>query len=336
MKRFNNRMIQTFGHFLNNMAKELYRNVRLGIFTAIGVLSLVVSLYYIGSRQNLFGSNFRINTYFYNVSGLRSGNTVRFSGIDVGTVESVTILNDTLIEVTLLIDEDIQAFIKKNAVASIGTDGLMGNKLVNISPGGGSAASVADGDRLASVRVMEVDETMRLLNNTNDNINVLSANLRDISEKVNNNQSLWQLLADRAVADNIRNTLVNFRLTGKNTAVLTGDLSSIVKGIQAGNGTIGALITDTLMADRLNQTIIRFQSITDSIAYISGNFLQFSESMKNGEGTMGMLLTDTTFAHTINQTLQQLEDGSRNFNRNMEALQYSWPFKKGFSKKRKH
>lgn len=319
------------------MGKELNRNIRLGIFVAIGTLFLVGSLYYMGRKQNLFGSSFRISTYFYNVSGLRTGNNVRFSGIDVGTVESIEIVNDTLIKVTLLIEQEMQPFIKKDAIASIGTDGLMGNKLVNISPSVKREPSmcVADGDRLASIRVVEVDESMRLLNSTNDNINILSANLRDISEKVNNNHSMWQLLADRAVADNVRNTMVNLRLTGQHSAILTGDLRSIIRGIKEGKGTAGALITDTMIAHRLNQTIVHIQSISDSIAYISGNFARFSEAMTDGKGTMGMLLSDTTLVHTLNRSILHIEDGSRNFNENMEALKYSWPFKKYFSKEKK-
>lgn len=335
MKHFNNRMIPTSGHSSNNMKKALTQNIRLGIFVTIGILFLVLSLYYIGSKQNLFGSSLRLKTYFYNISGLRSGNNVRFSGIDIGTVESIEVLNDTLIVVTMLVEEDMQPFIKKNALASIGTDGLMGNKLVNINPVKGASVCVADGDLLASVRVMEMDESMRLLNNTNNNINVLSANLREISEKVNTNNSLWQLLDDRTLANNVRNTLVNLRVTGRNSAILTGDLRNIIRDIRQGKGTVGTLITDTTFAYRMNQTIINIQSISDSIAYISGDFLTLSSNLKNGKGTMGMLFTDTAFVHTLNESMLNIENGTRNFNDNMEALKHAWPFKKHFSKQKK-
>ena len=115
------------------MAKETSKNIRLGIFVLAGTAFLIVALYFIGNKQNLFGSTFKISAQFNNVNGLMIGNNVRFSGIDVGTVESVEIINDSMVNVVMIIEKDVQKFIRKNAVASVGTDGLMGNKLVNIN-----------------------------------------------------------------------------------------------------------------------------------------------------------------------------------------------------------
>ena len=61
------------------------------------------------------------------------GNNVRFAGIDVGTVQRIEIISDTLVKVTMVLDNKVLKFIHKNAVASVGTDGLMGNKLININ-----------------------------------------------------------------------------------------------------------------------------------------------------------------------------------------------------------
>src|SRR3989337_310265 len=111
------------------MSKEFSRNIRLGIFVLAGTAFLIMLLYFIGSKQNLFGSTFRISAQFYSVNGLMPGNNVRFAGIDVGTVERVEIISDSTVSVTMLIEEKVRHYIKKNAVAIVGTDGLMGNKL---------------------------------------------------------------------------------------------------------------------------------------------------------------------------------------------------------------
>src|SRR5689334_12869651 len=108
------------------MSKELTRNIRLGIFVLAGTVFIIVMLYLIGSKQNLFGSTFRISAQFYTVNGLMEGNNVRFAGIDVGTVEKVEIISDSTVNVVMLIEEKIRPYIKKNAIASVGTDGLMG------------------------------------------------------------------------------------------------------------------------------------------------------------------------------------------------------------------
>ena len=145
---------------------------------------------------------------------------------------------------------------------------------------------------------------------------------------------MWHLLTDTAVAENVRNAVVRFKITGDNTAVITGDLSKIVKDIKAGKGSVGALLTDTAFSQRLNQTIVNIQAISDSVAIISGNFKSISAKLKNGEGSIGTLLTDTTFVHDLNLSMKNLKNGTGNFNENMEALKHSWPFKKYFKKKK--
>ncbi len=115
------------------MKTKTINNTKLGLFVLAGVLFLILTLYMIGKNRNLFGSTFTMKAVLSNVNGLVAGNNVRFKGIDVGTVKNITLLNDSSIYVTLTIDNEMKPYIKQNAMASIGTDGLMGNKLVNIN-----------------------------------------------------------------------------------------------------------------------------------------------------------------------------------------------------------
>lgn len=98
-----------------------------------GTAFLIAVLYLIGAKRSLFSDTFKISAEFYNVNGLMSGNNVRFSGINVGTVESVNIVSDSSVLVVMLIEDKVKSYIKKNSVATVGTDGLMGNKLININ-----------------------------------------------------------------------------------------------------------------------------------------------------------------------------------------------------------
>ena len=125
--------------------------IKLGLFVIIGTLFFVASMYFIGDKQNLFGSTFKIKSIFNNVNGLQKGNNVRFLGIDVGTVNKIEIINDTSILVTMIIKEESRAFIKKNSISTIGTDGLMGNKLINITPKNSSSQVVNEGDTLVTL-----------------------------------------------------------------------------------------------------------------------------------------------------------------------------------------
>lgn len=97
-----------------------------------------------------------------------AGNNARFAGIDVGTVHRVDIQNDSSILITMIIDRRVQKHLRQNAVATISTDGLMGNKLININPQPGPAPPLEERTVLRSRTPVETDEMIRTLNTTND------------------------------------------------------------------------------------------------------------------------------------------------------------------------
>lgn len=317
------------------MKEQSINKAKLGAFVLIATTFLILGLYYIGSKKNIFHSTIDVVTEFSNVNGLVPGNNVRFNGINVGTVSKVYAVADSLIRVDFTVDKELTKFISQNAIASIGTDGLLGNKLINIVPGKAGGKPVEEGNTLKSINPIQMDNAMRTLTMTNDNLKVITDNLKGVSEKLNNNNSLWKLLTDTILAENVKNAIVKFKLTGENTAIVSGDLSKIVKDIKSGKGSIGALLTDTSFAHQLNQTIVNIHSISDTVAIISGNFKSISSNLKNGKGSIGTLLTDTMFVHNLNKSLLNIKDGAGNFNEDMIALRHSWPFKKYFKKQEK-
>lgn len=317
------------------MANSLTRNIRLGIFVLAGTIAIIVAMYFIGSKQNLFGSKFKLSADFKNVGGLMSGNNVRFGGIDIGTVESVKITSDSSIHVVMVIKESSREFIKKNAVASIGTDGLMGNKLVNIIPASGPAEGVEDGDILSSIEALETAEIFRKLDTTNDDISIIARNLRILTERVNSQNTLWSILMDTTVAENIKQAIVNIKITGERTATITGDLSRIIKEVKSGKGAVGALLTDTSFENKLHQTIVNIKLVSDTFAYISGDLRSVSQKIKNGEGAVGTILMDTAFVHNLNKSMENIEKGTEGFNENMQALKQNVFLRKYFKKQEK-
>ena len=113
--------------------------LRLGIFIILGTVIFIFAMYTIGEKQNLFGKTFIISSHFHNINGLQKGNMVRFSGINIGVISAITMINDSTIKIDMRIDEKITPHIRKNAIATIGSDGLVGNMLINIVPGKGNA-----------------------------------------------------------------------------------------------------------------------------------------------------------------------------------------------------
>lgn len=311
------------------------KNTKLGLFVVIGTLLLIAALYFIGTKQNLFGNTFELMAKFRNVNGLMKGNNVRFAGIDVGTVKSIDIINDTAVEVVMLVEKKMQPYIKKNAMASIGTDGLMGNKLVNINSSSWPSASVVENDVLATIKPIEQDEMMRTLNSTNENVNAISSNLRTITDKINGKNNLWSLLMDTVVAGNLKTSVVNIKLMSNQALSVTGNLKGITDNIKNGKGSIGALITDTSFSSGIHQTIVNLQKVSDTAAIITGDLSVILKRLKQGQGSVGVLLNDTSFVYNLNTSLKSIDKGAGNFNENMEALKYSWPFKKYFRKIKK-
>ena len=317
------------------MAQETSKNIRVGIFVLVGTVLLIFSLYLIGAKQNLFGSTFELKSQFKNVNGLMPGNNVRFTGIDVGTVKSVEIINDSTVNVTMIIEDKVQEFIKKNSTAMVGTDGLMGNKLVNILTSNEPSESVEDGDFLASKNPLGTDDMMRTLNMTNENVRDITVDLKNIVSRLNSPNTLWSILMDTIVAENVKQAIVNIKVTGERTAIITGDLSRIVKHVKEGKGTIGALIADTSFAVRLNQSIVNIKLITDSLALVTGDMHYITSKVKKGKGGIGTVLMDTTFVNNLNETMKNVRSGTKNFDEDMAALKHNILLRNYFKKKEK-
>ncbi|MFZ5553322.1 MAG: MlaD family protein [Bacteroidota bacterium] len=315
------------------MSRSKSQNIRLGLFVIAGTFLLIASLYFIGSRQNLFGKTFTIKARFHNVSGLMPGHNVRFSGIDVGTVESVEIADDTSVMVTMIIEDDVRSFIKSNAIASVGTDGLMGNKLVNITSVPGNAESVEDGDELNTQPPIDLTDAMLTLNSTNKNLEEITGNLVAFTNSISDENSLWSILSDSVVAGDVKEAVNNLKLTTEQSRFLAADFRKLTGEIRSGKGATGKLISDTLFAYRLQTTLGKLDDFGDSVKVISGEITTLLEELKKNKSTAGLLLNDTMLMHNLNQSLLEIESGAKGFNENMEALKHTWPLKRYFRKK---
>src|SRR5688572_29960303 len=248
------------------MKTKKIHNVQVGLFVLAGIVFLIFLLYMMSQNRNMLGSTFMIKAVVSNVNGLVPGNNVRFKGIDVGTVKSIDIHDDTAIYVTMVIDSKMRPFIKQNAIVSIGTDGLMGNKLININSIPAISEPAKEGSVLLSLKPVETEEMLRTLNTTNNNIERITDNLKQISVKLNNSNSLWNLLSDTVITQDLKKTVVNFRQAGANAAKLTDNAQTMVARLDQGNGMVSALFTDTLMVDHLNKSLVIIQQASEQTA----------------------------------------------------------------------
>jgi phospholipid/cholesterol/gamma-HCH transport system substrate-binding protein len=192
------------------MPKERNYKWKLGLFAIVALVIAVGAIYYIGKERNKFGSVLHVSAQFNSVSGLKLGSNVRLGGIDVGTVNSIALVTDTTVEVDMIIQKKVQKFIKKDAKASIGSDGLMGDKVIVITAGTPTTPIVTDGDSLGSHQPIETDAIMASLKTSADNAAIITSNLADISSRITNGKgALGKLLHDTSLSSNISSTMRN-------------------------------------------------------------------------------------------------------------------------------
>lgn len=291
---------------------EKYK-VRLGLFIIGGLALFVLAIFIIGKQQNLFNPVFKVTATFKNVSGLQVGNNVRFTGINVGTVDEISIINDSTVRVTMLIKKEVQPFIKTNCVVAIGSEGLIGDRLLTISSGSPDASIVRDGMELASKEPIETDAIIASLETTSESVEVVALQLAEIMTKINSGEgTLGRLIQDSVIAENISETIKNFKTSSEGLDQTIADTKDNVASFM----------------ESLKKTAGKTEVASDQLGEIM-------TKINTGQGTLGMLIQDTTTALHLAETVVNLKESSIGLNENMEALKHNFLFRGYFKKKAK-
>jgi len=317
------------------MKNKTVDNSKVGLLVISGLVFLVLTLYMIGKNRNLLGATFTIKAVLTNVNGLVAGNNVRFKGLTVGTVKSMAIASDTSIFVTMTIDESMKPYLKKNVVASVGTDGLMGDKLININSPGTPSELIEENDTILSLKPIETDEMLRTLNTTNTNIERISANLYEITTKLNSSESLWSLLSDTTMAKNLKGAVRDFKDAGANTADMTMTARNMVRAFEQGNGIAYRLFADTSLSNKLDFSLQQIRQASIETSSMMKDLKHLVGEIQIGEGPAGLILKDTLARQSLLRSVQSIEQGTGRFNENMEALKSNLLFRGYFRRQKK-
>jgi len=318
------------------MAKRAVNNIKLGAFVLGGLLFLVLLLYMIGKNRDLFGKTYVLKARFENIQGLVSGNNIRFSGIRAGTVKRVKILNDTVIEVTMLIETKMKDIIRKNAIVSIGTDGLVGNKVVNIMPSRQPAPLAVEGDYLISKKAVDTEDMLQTLYKTNNDVAVIASELKSTVQRINNSSALWEILNDKSLPQDLRMAVANIRSATGRAGNMVDNFNSIITDVKNGKGSVGSLLTDTSFAQNLNEAVVKIRSVGENADKLAAEISQvvagINQDLNKGSGTANALLKDSLMVVKLNASLDNIQKGTDGFNQNMEALKHNILFRGYFKK----
>lgn len=316
------------------MAKVTSKNMRVGIFVVVGTLLLIGALYLIGSRQHIFSSNIKLYAVFENVNGLMLGNNVRYSGINVGTVTAIEMKAVGKITIEMTVQEKAAHFIKKNAVASINSDGLVGSMVVNIEPGDQSEhATVMPGDILQSYNSISTAEMMRTLNKTNENAALLTADLLKITNLiVAGKGTLGVLVSDSLMANDIKQSAEELRKTTSGATALIAQINTIISKINYDKSAAAVILSDTTAASQIRTMFFKLEASSKDVKAMTENLDDYIKQIKSGKGALNHLTQDQTFVRQIDSTMIQIKEASEKLNQNMEALQHNFFFRGYFKK----
>ncbi len=307
------------------MSKTSLQNLKLGIFVVLGTLLLLIASYLIGNGQNIFAKNVTLHAVFKNVNGLQIGNNVRFSGVNIGTVDKLEMSNDTSITVYMVIGEKMRKHIKKDAIATIGSDGLVGSMLVNIVPGKGGMGSVNDGDELKSYSRISTQDMLNTLNVTNENAALLTSNLLKVTQSMMEGKGVvGRLLTDTIMGQDFHRMVSDLQQGSQRANATLTELQGLVQRMNMDKSVAGTLLSDTLTAMKMRTSIENLETSSMAVKEMAQHLEQIIDSIKTGDGLFQRVTRDTTMSRLLMETMENIEQGTRKFDENMEALKHSF------------
>lgn len=316
------------------MKRTNKQKLRLGLFVTLGTIIFVVAVYLIGQRQNMFNKTFTISSYFQNVNGLQRGNNVRYSGIDIGTVKDIIMINDSTIQVDMNIQEKIISHIKKNAIATIGSDGLVGNMIVNIVPGKGASELINNGDVIESYSKIGADDILSTLSVGSENAAILTSDLLKItSAMLEGEGTVGLLLNDTVMAQDLKRSIKNLKMASQGATNTIYELNTIISSLKTNDETVlGMILNDTVSGQKLKSVVSNLESSSHEIETVLDNVNAIMTDIKTSEGAYNYIVKDTALVSSLRSTLENINEGTARFNENMEAMKHNFLFRSYFKK----
>ncbi len=316
--------------------QELKQNIKLGAFVMIGLVLFAVALFYIGKENIFFNRTFTISAVFRNIEGLKEGDKVWLSGVQIGTVKHVQIVDEGKVAVALSLRDKQNEFIKKDATASVGSDGLVGNKIVVIRPGNAREV-IQDYDTINTFSPTDTQELINIAKDVGSNTRSLTDDLKLIVARINKGDGIvGELLHDGPLSQDLRLAIASIRSAGENTNQATADLKRLVNEINTGDGLMAKLISDSTYSETFEQALANVAEAGKNSRDMTEELKEAISNLNNKDNAIGVLLSDTTFANKLRETLENAESASVKLDENMEAMQHNFLLRGYFRKQKKN
>jgi phospholipid/cholesterol/gamma-HCH transport system substrate-binding protein len=313
--------------------KEIKQDVKLGLFVLIGLLLFLAAVVLIGSENNLFSKTFKAYAVFKNVEGLKEGDNVWLSGVKIGTVRGVNIVSEGKVVVTLSLKDRQNEFIKRDATAFIGSDGLVGNKIVVIKPGIAEGV-LQDTDTIGALSPADTQDLINIAKDVGENTRSLTYDLKNLSRRVADGKGIvGELMQDGDLAQDLRMAVDGFKSTSWQTTRASTQLAAIMDKLNNGDGLVNSLATDTMLTAVFDATLQNVKEVSQNSARMSQSLEELVDKMNNGNNAISLLLADSLFANRLKATMQNAQSASAKLDENMEAMRHNFLLRGYFRKK---
>lgn len=312
--------------------KDNRRAILVGLFLALGLIVFIVGIFFLGGQQKTFSKSIHISAVFDDVQGLKQGNKVWFSGVQIGTISSINFVGAAQVDVKMRIDADKQQFIHRNASARISSDGLIGNKIIVIDGGSPQAPIVQDGNTLQAAKLVSTDDIIKTLQQSNQNVLSMTGDLKLLSRKILQGKgTVGALLADSIMGIQLRTAMSNLATTTAAAARMSVQLEAFGKKVNTKGGLADNLFTDTVTFSKAKAAVNQLQQAAASAKAFADNLNQASAKLKSSDNVIGVMLNDPKSAAQLKSTMENLQKGSILLNEDLKAAQSNF-FLKGFFK----
>jgi phospholipid/cholesterol/gamma-HCH transport system substrate-binding protein len=306
-----------------------WSELRVGLFVLVGLLILAVAIFYV-TGQGVLGPKYRVKTYLPEVAGLATGAPVRLDGVEIGNVERITLAprdrNKPLdrmhnVEIVMRLDRRYQNDILTDSVATAVTEGLLGNRYINIKRGY-TGLPIKEGQTVPGTEEKAIKEVVERSADVLANLQALSQEVQDLIAGVQHGRgTLGKLLTDEQAYKHL------------NSILAKGD--EIATAVQSGQGTVGKLVMNDETANKVDKAIDQLNTILADLRAQKGTlgkllydptlYDQAKEAISNsnavigdvraGKGTLGKLATDETLYNKLRDTSSNLSEATAKLNR---------------------
>jgi phospholipid/cholesterol/gamma-HCH transport system substrate-binding protein len=296
-----------------------------GAFVIAGVLLFAVGLFFIGDRRMLFDRSIEIYTEFANLAALEEGAKVRVGGMDAGEVSSIQVpaSPSAKFRVKLRIREDFHQLIRVDSLATVQTDGLVGNKFVQIEAGTDQAQVIPERGTIPS---REAFELSAMLQRMSDTVDLIRTTIVDLKGGID-----VALTSVTETADEAQNLLTDLGTEAReimdSTQKISRNLNVIVAGVRDGKGTVGKLLADDSLYTSVKSISVDVEKAVASLREASEQARAAVADLRGDNGPLKGVSGD------LQQTLASARDAMQDLEENTEALKHNFLFRGYFNKR---